>query len=80
MVLATSAVLLSGCGKKPDAITEAAKEDTKEGIAEPSIAEVKQIAQEGFSTACHTSWATRRRFLGPAGRPDRGLIDPTTQR
>ncbi len=47
-VLAVSAALLSSCGKKSDAVTEASKEDKAQGIPAPSIEEVKQIAEEGF--------------------------------
>jgi hypothetical protein len=47
-VLAVSATLLSGCGKKSDPVSEAAKEEKKAGVSAPSIEEVKQIAEEGF--------------------------------
>src|SRR5512147_498172 len=48
------AVLLGACGKKDDAITQAAKKDVATGAAAaagvpaPGIAEVKAIAEEGF--------------------------------
>jgi len=41
---AVIASLLSGCGKKDDAISQAEKKDKDQ----PSIAEVKAIAEEGF--------------------------------
>ena len=40
--------LLAGCGKKDDAITQAEKKDVAKGVAAPSIAETKAIAEEGF--------------------------------
>ena len=40
--------LLAGCGKKDDTITQAEKKDATKGIAAPSIAETKAIAEEGF--------------------------------
>jgi len=40
--------LLAGCGKKDDPITQAEKKDVAKGIAAPSIAEIKTIAEEGF--------------------------------
>ena len=42
------AVLMSGCGKKDDAITQAEKKDAAAGVPVPGIAEVKAIAEEGF--------------------------------
>ena len=39
---------LTGCDKKGDAIDAAEKADKEAGIAAPSIAEVKAIAEEGF--------------------------------
>src|SRR5262245_35787457 len=39
---------LAGCGKQDDTITQAAKKEVASGIAAPSIAEVKAIAEEGF--------------------------------
>ena len=40
--------LLAGCGKKDDPITQAEKKDVAKGVAAPSIAETKAIAEEGF--------------------------------
>src|SRR6059058_6231474 len=40
--------LAAGCGKKDDSIAQAEKKDLAKGIAAPSIAEVKAIAEEGF--------------------------------
>ena len=40
--------LLAGCSKKDDAVTQAEKKDVAKGVAAPSIAEVKAIAEEGF--------------------------------
>jgi hypothetical protein len=40
--------LLVGCDKKDDAISVAEKADKKAGITAPSIAETKDIAEEGF--------------------------------
>ena len=49
--MAVSAIalsLLAGCGKKDDAVNQAEKKDATKGIAAPSIAETKAIAEEGF--------------------------------
>jgi hypothetical protein len=43
-----AATLVTGCGKNDDAISQAGKEDKAAGIAAPSIAETKAIAEEGF--------------------------------
>ena len=43
-----AAVLLAACGKKDDAVTQAAKKDVASGVPAPSVEEVKQIAEEGF--------------------------------
>src|SRR6267142_1264998 len=40
--------LFAGCGKKDDPINQAEKKDATKGIAAPSIAETKAIAEEGF--------------------------------
>src|SRR5437899_8009882 len=40
--------LVAGCGKKEDSIAQAEKKDVAKGVAAPSIAEVKAIAEEGF--------------------------------
>jgi hypothetical protein len=37
---------LAGCGKKDDAITQAAKKDAAAGVPAPGIAETKAIAEE----------------------------------
>ena len=46
--IALSAVLLAGCGKQDDPVTQAAKKDVASGFPAPSIAEVTKIAEEGF--------------------------------
>ena len=48
VVSAIALSLLAGCGKKDDPITQAEKKDATKGIAAPSIAETKAIAEEGF--------------------------------
>ena len=48
LVVAAAAVLMAGCGKKDDTISQAAKKDEAKGIAAPSISETKSIAEEGF--------------------------------
>jgi hypothetical protein len=40
--------LLTGCSKKDDPVAQAEKKDVAKGVAAPSIAEVKAIAEEGF--------------------------------
>ena len=40
--------LLAGCGKKDDPVAQAEKKDVAKGVAAPSIAETKAIAEEGF--------------------------------
>src|SRR5438046_7772730 len=40
--------LAAGCGKKEDSVAQAEKKDVAKGVAAPSIAEVKAIAEEGF--------------------------------
>jgi len=47
-IFAAAAALIAGCGKKDDPITRAEKKDVAKGVAGPSIAEVKAIAEEGF--------------------------------
>jgi hypothetical protein len=47
-IFAAAAVLMAGCGKNDDAISKAEKKDVAKGIAAPSIAETKAIAEEGF--------------------------------
>ena len=41
-------LLFVGCAKKDDAISQAGKKDVAQGVAAPSIAETKAIAEEGF--------------------------------
>jgi hypothetical protein len=41
-------LLLAGCGKKDDTITQAAKKDEATGVPAPGIEEVKAIAEAGF--------------------------------
>jgi len=47
-IFAAAAALIAGCGKKDDPITQAEKKDVAKGVAAPSIAETKAIAEEGF--------------------------------
>ena len=48
VLAAAAAVLITGCTKKDDAISQAEKKDVAQGVAAPSIAETKAIAEEGF--------------------------------
>ena len=48
MVLAGAVGLTVGCASKVDPISQAEKADTARGVAAPSIAETKAIAEEGF--------------------------------
>jgi hypothetical protein len=48
ILCATLATVLAGCGKKDDSIATAEKKDLAQGVAAPSIAETKAIAEEGF--------------------------------
>lgn len=48
LVCLLTVILLAGCQKKNDAISQAEKTDKINGVAVPSIEETKQIAQEGF--------------------------------
>ena len=41
-------VLIAGCGGKNDAINQAEKKDSINGVPVPSLAETKDIAEEGF--------------------------------
>ena len=43
-----AATLLAGCGRKDDAVTQAAKKDVAAGVPAPGIEEVKAIAEAGF--------------------------------
>ena len=45
---AAATMLLAGCGKQPDSISQAEKADAAKGVPAPSIAETKAIAEEGF--------------------------------
>ena len=47
MAILSIAVLVAGCAQN-DTISQAAKKDVAVGVAAPSIAEVKAIAEEGF--------------------------------
>jgi hypothetical protein len=47
-IFAATAMVIAGCGKKDDPITQAEKKDVAKGVAAPSIAETKAIAEEGF--------------------------------
>ncbi|MDM0015503.1 DUF1254 domain-containing protein [Variovorax sp. J22P168] len=44
----TAVALIAGCASKNDPVAQAAKADAAEGIAAPSIAETKAIAEEAF--------------------------------
>jgi len=48
LLCAAAALAVVACGKKDDAVTQAAKKDVAAGVAAPSLAEVKAIAEEGF--------------------------------
>ena len=48
LVCLLTAILLAGCQKKNDAISQAEKTDKINGVAVPGVEETKQIAQEGF--------------------------------
>jgi hypothetical protein len=48
VILIAATTLIAGCGKKDDPIAQAEKKDVAKGVAAPSIAEVKTIAEEGF--------------------------------
>jgi hypothetical protein len=43
-----AAALIAGCGTKNDPIAQAEKKEVAKGVAAPSIAETKAIAEEGF--------------------------------
>src|SRR6266576_5358588 len=47
-IVVTAAALIAGCGKKDDPIAQAEKKDLAKGVAAPSIAETKAIAEEAF--------------------------------
>jgi len=44
----SAGLVLAGCGKKDDVVTQAAKQDVAAGVPAPGIEEVKAIAEEGF--------------------------------
>ncbi len=48
VILVAATTLVAGCGKKDDPIAQAEKKDVAKGVAAPSIAETKAIAEEGF--------------------------------
>jgi hypothetical protein len=48
MLLIAAMTLVTGCGKKDDSVAQAEKKDVAKGVAAPSIAETKTIAEEGF--------------------------------
>jgi hypothetical protein len=47
-IAAAAAALLAGCGKKNDAVTQAAKQDKAAGVPAPGIAETKAIMEEAY--------------------------------
>jgi hypothetical protein len=47
-ILVAATMLIAACGKKDDPIAQAEKKDVAKGVAAPSIAETKAIAEEGF--------------------------------
>lgn len=47
-LLALAASLLTGCGRKSDAITQVEQAEKKAGVPAPGIEETKAIAEEGF--------------------------------
>src|SRR6266849_2681105 len=47
VLLIAATTLVAGCGKD-DSISQAEKKDKAKGVAAPSIAETKAIAEEGF--------------------------------
>lgn len=48
LLIAGATLFIGGCGKPNDAISQAEKKDAAKGVAAPSIAETKAIAEEGF--------------------------------
>jgi hypothetical protein len=48
LIFIAASTLMAGCGNKDDPIAQAEKKDVTKGVAAPSIAEVKAIAEEGF--------------------------------
>jgi len=47
-IFASAATLIAGCGKQDDPIAQAEKKDVAKGVAAPSIAETRAIAEEAF--------------------------------
>jgi hypothetical protein len=48
VLVVAAALLITGCAKKDDTITQAETKDKATGIAAPSIAETKAIAEEAY--------------------------------
>jgi hypothetical protein len=48
MAILSIAVLLAGCGKQNDTISQAGKKDATIGVPAPGVVETKAIAEEGF--------------------------------
>jgi hypothetical protein len=48
VLVVSTVMLLAGCAKNNDAISQAEKKDVAQGVPAPSIAETKAIAEEGF--------------------------------
>jgi hypothetical protein len=76
VLILLAAVAFGGCGKKSDAIREAAEEAKAAGAAAPGIEEIKAIAEEGFVyglplvmayTASYEFWVdkTSSQYKGP---------------
>lgn len=48
VLLLVAAMMIAGCGKKDDVISQAEKQDLASGVAAPGIEETKAIAEAGF--------------------------------
>ena len=48
VLLVAATMLIVGCGKKDDTISQAEKKDVAKGVTAPSIEKTKAIAEEGF--------------------------------
>jgi hypothetical protein len=48
VLLIAATTLVAGCEKKNDSVAQAEKKDTAKGVAAPSVAETRAIAEEGF--------------------------------
>jgi hypothetical protein len=48
VLLVAASILIAGCGKKDDSVGQAERKDAAKGVAAPSIAETKAIAEAGF--------------------------------